>query len=93
MSESAKVKIFTEKHRSNLSKSRKGKFLNDKRTSKPVIQLTTKLEYIADYPSIGEAARQTGIKRTSICAVCKGRAKIAGLKNGPKYIWKYKEQE
>lgn len=53
--------------------------------SKSVLQYTKELEFVAEYPSMNEAERQTGIAYTSICACCKGKRKSAGG-----YIWMYK---
>lgn len=53
--------------------------------SKPVVQYTLDGEYVADFPSGGEAERKTGIKRPNISACCRGIVEAAGG-----YIWKYK---
>ena len=42
--------------------------------SKPVAQLTKQGEIIATYPSISEAARQTGAKKARISLCCNGKA-------------------
>lgn len=57
-----------------------------KSLSKPVLQYTLDMEFVAEYPSTAEAERQTGINNSKICQVCKGKRKSAGG-----YIWKYKE--
>ena len=59
--------------------------LNKKSTSKPVEQYTLDGVFVAEYPSIKEAERQTGISNSNICQCCKGNKKSAGG-----YIWKYK---
>lgn len=41
-------------------------------------------ELLAEFPSIIEAERRTGINQNNICQVCKGRLKSAGS-----YIWRY----
>ena len=53
--------------------------------SKPVEQYTLDMVFVAEYPSVMEAFRQTGIKHISCC--CLGKRKTAGG-----YIWKYKEK-
>ena len=50
-----------------------------------VIQYTKDGEFIAEYSSAAEAQKQTGIQRTVIGLVCKGKGKTAGG-----YVWKYK---
>lgn len=62
----------------------KGKQLNRKDQSKPVLQYTFDGEFVAEYPSIHEAKRQTGITNISFCCSCK-------RKSAGGYIWKYKE--
>ena len=49
-----------------------------------IIQYSKDGKFIAEYPSIMEASRQTGCHCQSICACCKGRLKSAGG-----FIWKY----
>ena len=60
--------------------------IRENNPSKAVIQLSKDGKFIAEYPSIMEAERQTGCHYQSICACCKGRLKSAGG-----FIWKYKE--
>lgn len=57
-------------------------------TRKPVLQFTKDGEFIAEYESVRESERQTGIKRHSIICCCKGELKTAG-----NYKWKYKTDE
>lgn len=57
-----------------------------KHCSKPVIQLDLEENFIAEFPSIIDAERQTGIVQQSISACCKGKLKSAGGKK-----WKYKD--
>ena len=52
----------------------------------PVIQLTMKNEFIAEYISQAEASRQTGINRSKITLCCQNKR----IKSGG-YKWKYKE--
>lgn len=53
---------------------------------KVVVQYTTGGFFMAEYPSIMEAGRVTGIAQSSICQVCRGKRKTAGG-----YIWCYEE--
>lgn len=57
--------------------------------SKPVLQFTKDGEFVAEYSSTHEAEKQTGIYQTNISHCCQGKRKSAGVKGGPKYIWKY----
>ena len=60
--------------------------INHPKRSTPVIQYTIDNIYIATYPSIKEAYRQTGVYPQNISKCCKGIFKYAG--NGKeKYIW------
>lgn len=43
--------------------------------------------FVAEYPSLNEASRRTGIRSSNIGIVCSGRRKCAGG-----YIWKYKKE-
>ena len=76
-------KHHSEETRKKLSKANKGKI---NAPTKSVIQYSKDGEFIAEYPSIMEAERQTGCKNESICQCCKGKQKSAGG-----FIWKYKE--
>lgn len=94
MSDSAKIKVFTEKHRKNMSKSRKGIFVNYPKYSKPVLQYTKDGVFVSEYPSMAEAHRITGVRQTDICAVCSGRVyKGRNHNTAGGYIWKYKGKE
>lgn len=57
-----------------------------KETQKPVLQLTLDGQFVAEYPSIAEAARQTGTYTSNICKCIKGIRNKAGG-----FIWKFKE--
>lgn len=59
---------------------------NRKDESKPVEQYTLSMEFVAEYPSIKEAERQTGIHNSIISKCCRGERKSAGG-----YKWKYKK--
>lgn len=71
--------------------------ISGKKRSKPVIQYTLNGDFVAEYPSIIEASRQTGIANTHISNCC--REKVTIHTDGHKYvsktaggcIWKYKE--
>ena len=62
------------------------KKIRENTPSKPVLQFSKDGEFIAEYPSTGEAGRQTGCIQQSICACCNGKRKSCGG-----YIWKYKK--
>lgn len=64
------------------------KLINHPSYSKPVLQYTKYMMFVAEYPSTKEAERQTGIKHYRICACCNGKY---GFKSAGGYIWKYKE--
>ena len=50
-----------------------------------VLQFTKDGQFVAEYPTAAEADRVTGISRTTIGLVCKGKGKTAGG-----FVWKYK---
>ena len=60
--------------------------IRENNPSKAVIQLSKDGKFIAEYPSIREASRQTGCNNSHICECCKGERKSASG-----YIWRYKE--
>lgn len=66
----------------------KGVFINHPSFSTSICQYTKKGEFVAEYPSIAEASRKTGINKSSISACCWKR-KHSYSAGG--YIWKYKE--
>lgn len=53
--------------------------------SKPVFQFTKEGQFVAEYSSIVEASRQTGIDKGSISHCLTGWSKLAGG-----FIWRYK---
>lgn len=57
-----------------------------KKLSKPVVQLTVNGVFVAEYPSLREAARQTGIAQASISKCCLNRK---NYKTAGGYIWKF----
>lgn len=65
-----------------------GKALEKNRGAcKKVRQYSKDLRFIKEFPSIGEASRETGINRSSIGEVCAQKRKTAGG-----YIWKLAEE-
>lgn len=76
-------KHFSEEHRRKISEANKG---NINIPTKPVLQYSKSGEFIAEYPSIMEASRQTGCNNSHICECCEGKRKSAGG-----FIWKCKE--
>ena len=69
-------KHFSEEHRKHLSEA---KGING------ILQFSKDGEFIAEYPSIMEASRQTGCNNSHISSCCKGKRKSCGG-----YIWRYK---
>lgn len=67
----------------NDSKFRHQKIMTEK-TGRAVTQLTKDDEVIATYPSIAEAGRQSGVRRTNISNVLNGISQTAGG-----YKWRY----
>lgn len=59
---------------------------NSKNKEKPVLQFTLDGEFVAEYKSVAEAGRQTGIKAALISRICIGRRKSTGG-----FKWRYKE--
>lgn len=58
---------------------------------KPVCQYTLDGQFVAEYPCLREAERQTGIRRTNITGCCKGiDYQGFNIKQAGGYIWKYK---
>ena len=70
------------KHHSEESKQK----MSENRPSKLVLQFSKDGELIAEYSSIHEAERHTGLSASNICNCCKGKRKSTGG-----FIWKYKE--
>lgn len=86
ISEAMKGKHPSEETRKKLAESGKGKHINRADQSKPVLQYTKDGTLIAEYQSIREAERQTGVQHTNISRCCLGKQchKSAGGFN-----WKY----
>ena len=70
-------KHFSEEHKNKISSSMG---ING------ILQFSKDGEFIAEYPSIMEASRQTGCYQSHICACCKGKRKSTGG-----FIWEYKK--
>lgn len=72
-------------HNSKISMKKTGRcgMRNRKDQSKPVSQFTKDGDYIATYPSIHQASKDTGIHISHISACCQHKVKI---KNGQKYV-------
>ena len=76
-------KHHSEETRNKMSEAHKEKIYAN---IKPILQFSKDGEFIAEYPSIMEASRQTGCNLGHICSCCRGERKSAGG-----FIWKYKE--
>lgn len=74
-------------HNIKLSISKTGKY-NRKDVSKPVLQYTVDGQFIAEYPSMLEAQRQTGFFQTGIGQCCRGNKKYSTVGG---YKWKFKQ--
>ena len=61
------------------------KKIRENNPSKPVIQYSKDGKFLAEYPSVMEAERQTGCSQSNICQCCKGKRKSCGG-----FIWQYK---
>lgn len=91
LSESHTGKHHSEESRKRISESLTGRTLSeetrkkmaDSKPKNPVLQFSKDGEFIAEYPSIMEAERQTGCSHIYGC--CKGTRKSCGG-----FIWKYK---
>lgn len=82
-----KGRIFSDKHRSNLSAAGKGKPRNPTsgRPPKPIFQLDVNTgTIIKRWESISDAGRGTKISISAICGCCRGRQKSAGG-----FLWQY----
>lgn len=61
------------------------KLKNHPSSSKPVLQYTLNGEFVAEYPSMREAKRNTRIDDDTISMCCNGKYRHAGG-----YLWRYK---
>lgn len=59
---------------------------------RPVLQYDMLGNFIAEYPSMVEAEKETTVNRGSISNCCAGRSKSTFDKKGNQFIWKYKEE-
>lgn len=71
---------------------------NKPEVSKRILQFTLDGTFIADYPSIGEAARRTGADKGNISACCRGRLKTLSICNPEtgkkvKYVWRFEYEK
>ena len=76
-------KHHSEDTKRKMSEAHKGKIYAN---TKPILQFSKDGEFIAEYPSIKEAEKQTGCYQGNVCNCCKGNRKSAGG-----FIWRYKE--
>ena len=76
-------KHHSEETKKKMSEARIG---NHNRPQTPVLQYSKSGEFIAEYPSIKEAERQTGCYQSHICNYCKGK-----YKSTRGFIWRYKK--
>lgn len=74
---------FTDEHRQNMSKVRKG-IIPKANPPKAVIQHTLDGKFVAKYPSMSEASRQTKVNLGDISMACNGKLNSAGG-----YKWSY----
>lgn len=77
----APYKLQAENRKERVQKNRKDE-------SKPVEQYTLSMEFVAEYPSIKEAERQTGISNSQISKCCQNKPKY---NTAGGYKWKYKK--
>lgn len=91
----------TPKYNSNYSDTGRktgAKIINRKDLSRPVEQYDLEGNFIAEYPSINEAQRCTGISETCIINYCRGyyinysTGKKVNVNHAGGYKWKYKEK-
>lgn len=60
---------------------------NRKDQSKPVLQFTMDGTFVAEYPSLSEAERQTGVSQGSISRCCNGHPHYS---HAGSFVWKWK---
>ena len=92
-------KHFSEEHRKNISEAQTGEKnsmfgkhhseetrnkISQSKGVNGILQFSKDGEFIAEYPSMKEAERQTGCNNSHICNCCKGKRKSAGG-----FIWRY----
>ena len=84
MSQAQKGRIHSEETKKKISKALKG---NQYRTVS-VLQYDKEGNFIAEYPSLNEAGKQTGSHPSGITQACRGKRKTSGG-----FIWKYKSSD
>ena len=88
MRDAQKGRKISEEHKKKLSESHIGKIVSNETREKksiPVVKLDKETrELISEYFGSSEASRQTGINRSNILSVCRGKYKTAGG-----YNWQY----
>lgn len=62
--------------------------MNDPRKSRVIVRMSRAGEVLEEYPSLKEAQRSTGVRRSNIAACANGRKKTAGG-----FIWKYGDRK
>lgn len=62
------------------------KHINRKDQSKPVLQYTLDMEFVREWPSLGEIQRETGYKKTYISSCCNNKQRH---KTAYGFIWKF----
>lgn len=78
-------------NRSYGSRNIRAKKTKQQKYGKGVCQYTLDGQFVAEYPCLMEAERQTGISRPNITACCKGvDYQGFNIKQAGGYIWKYK---
>lgn len=94
VSEKMKGRTFSEESRRKLSASMKGipfsvehrRKLSEAKPKKSVLQYTLDLKFVAEYESLREAERQTGVEHNDISKCCKNKRYQAG-----KFIWAFSD--
>ena len=82
ISDSHKDVPLSEAHKKAISYAKKG--VPQPWKYKKILQFTKSGEFIKEWVSAIEAARELGITRSNICKCCKGERKSAGG-----YVWRY----
>lgn len=79
---------LTDEHRKKISKSCKGKKINNKNANKPILQFDMDGNFIKKWNSVTEASK--GVNR----AICSISLCVRGLvRHSAGYKWKYNEDE
>ena len=95
MSEAQKGRTLSEETKRKIGESNKGRIQSEehkqtrfKAVKKAVLQYDKEGNFIAEYPSLTEAAIQTGLSTGNICLACRGKQKTSGG-----FVWKYKSKK